>query len=48
MKIKLDKLEKGVINGDDSKMKEIIKSVVPTFKEMEQANGNFDEREEKQ
>ena len=47
MKIKLDKLEKGVIDGSDAKMKEIIKSVVPTFIEKEDANKNFDGKEVK-
>ena len=44
---KLDKLQKGIIDGDDLKMKEIIKSVVPTFIEKEEANKNFDGKEVK-
>lgn len=44
---KLEKLSKGIKDGDDAKMKEIIKSVVPTFIEKEQANKNFDGKEVK-
>ena len=44
---KLDKLTEGVKLGDDAKMKEIIKSVVPTFIEKEDANRNFDGKEVK-
>ena len=44
---KLELLAKGVEDGDDAKMKEIIKSVVPTFIEKEQANKNFDGKEVK-
>ena len=42
IKDKLDKLNDGIIKGDDSNMKEIIKSVVPTFIEKEKANKDFD------
>ena len=44
---KLEKLSKGIKEGNDAKMKEIIKTVVPTFKEQEQANKNFDGNEVK-
>ena len=44
---KLEKLSKGIKEGNDAKMKEIIKSVVPTFKEQEQANKNFNGKEVK-
>ena len=44
---KIDKLSKGITLGNDEKMKEIIKSVVPTFKEQEQANKDFDGKEVK-
>ena len=47
IKIKLDKLNEGIIKGDDSNMKEIIKSIVPTFIEKEKANKNFDGKEVK-
>ena len=47
IKIKLDKLNEGIIKGDDSNMKEIIKSVVPTFIEKEQANKDFNGKEVK-
>ena len=47
IKDKLVKLEKGIKDGNDSKMKEIIKSVVPTFVEKEVANKNFDGKEVK-
>ena len=47
IKDKLDKLQQGILDGDDAKMKEIIKSVVPTFVEKEQANKNFDGKEVK-
>ena len=47
IKNKLDKLNEGIIKGDDLNMKEIIKSVVPTFIEKEQANKNFDGKEVK-
>jgi len=40
-------LNEGIIKGDDLNMKEIIKSVVPTFIEKEQANKNFDGKEVK-
>lgn len=44
---KLDKLSKGISLGNDEKMKEIIKGVVPTFIEKEEANKNFDGKEVK-
>ena len=44
---KLALLKEGVATGDDIKMKEIIKNVVPTFIEKEQANKNFDGKEVK-
>ncbi|MCR5786103.1 MAG: polysaccharide biosynthesis protein [Acholeplasmatales bacterium] len=44
---KLEKLSKGIKEGNDAKMKDIIKSVVPTFIEKEQANKNFDGKEVK-
>lgn len=44
---KLEKLLKGIKEGNDAKMKEVIKSVVPTFIEKEQANKNFDVKEVK-
>lgn len=44
---KLEKLSKGIKDGDDAKMKEIIKSVVPTFIEKEVANKDFDGKEVK-
>ncbi len=47
IKEKLDKLSEGVSIGSDEKMKEIIKSVVPTFIEKEDANKNFDGKEVK-
>ena len=47
IKNKLDKLSDGIIKGDDLKMKEIIKSVVPTFIEKEKANKDFDGKEVK-
>ena len=37
----LDKLHKGVEQGDDVNMKNIIKEVVPTFIEKEEANKEF-------
>ncbi len=43
----LDKLKEGIAEGSDSNMKDIIKSVVPTFKEKEEANKNFDGKEVK-
>ena len=47
VKEKLDKLSKGIKDGSDSNMKVIIKSVVPTFIEKEEANKNFDGKEVK-
>ena len=47
MASKLEKLSKGIKDGDDAKMKEIIKSVVPTFIEKEVANKDFDGKEVK-
>jgi len=47
IKNKLDKLNDGIIKGDDLNMKEIIKSVVPTFIEKEKANKDFDGKEVK-
>lgn len=44
---KLALLKDGVATGDDIKMKEVIKNVVPTFIEKEQANKNFDGKEVK-
>ena len=44
---KLALLKEGVATGDDIKMKEVIKNVVPTFIEKEQANKNFDGKEVK-
>ena len=43
----LTKLKEGIEIGDDSNMKNIIKSVVPTFIEKEEANKNFDGKEVK-
>ncbi len=43
----LVKLDNGIKGGDDAKMKEIIKSVVPTFIEKEVANKDFDGKEVK-
>ena len=43
----LDKLKEGMQKGNDANMKNIIKSVVPTFKEKEEANKNFDGKEVK-
>jgi FlaA1/EpsC-like NDP-sugar epimerase len=43
----LAKLNEGVKLGDDINMKNIIKSVVPTFKEKEEANKDFDGKEVK-
>ena len=39
--VMLDKLHKGVEHGDDVNMKNIIKEVVPTFIEKEEANKEF-------
>ena len=39
--VMLDKLHKGVEQGDDVNMKNIIKEVVPTFIEKEEANKEF-------
>jgi FlaA1/EpsC-like NDP-sugar epimerase len=47
IKNKLDKLNEGIIKGDDLNMKEIVKSVVPTFIEKEKANKDFDGKEVK-
>lgn len=47
IKNKLDKLNDGIIKGDDLNMKEIVKSVVPTFIEKEKANKDFDGKEVK-
>lgn len=47
LKNKLDKLNEGILKGDDLNMKEIIKSVVPTFIEKEKANKDFDGKEVK-
>ena len=47
IKSKLDKLNEGIIKGDDLNMKEIVKSVVPTFIEKEKANKDFDGKEVK-
>ena len=47
IKNKLDKLNEGIIKGDDLYMKEIVKSVVPTFIEKEKANKDFDGKEVK-
>ena len=47
IKINLDKLCEGIIIGDDNYMKEIIKSVVPTFIEKEQANKKIEGEEVK-
>ena len=43
----LTKLKEGIEIGDDSNMRNIIKSVVPTFIEKEEANKNFDGKEVK-
>lgn len=43
----LSKLKDGINIGDDANMKNIIKCVVPTFKEKEVANKNFDGKEVK-
>ena len=43
----LNKLKGGIEAGNDANMKNIIKSVVPTFKEKEEANKNFDGKEVK-
>ena len=47
IKNKLDKLNEGIIKGDDLNMKVIVKSVVPTFIEKEKANKDFDGKEVK-
>lgn len=47
IKNKLDKLNDGIIKGDDLNMKEIVKSVVPTFKECNKVNEDFDDKEVK-
>ncbi len=44
---KLEKLSEGIKVGNDANMKQIIKSVVPTFIEKEQANKDFDGKEVK-
>lgn len=43
----LNLLRKGIAIGDDANMKSIIKKVVPTFIEKEDANKNFDGKEVK-
>ena len=43
----LSKLQEGIKLGDDVNMKNIIKQVVPTFIEKEEANKNFDGKEVK-
>ncbi len=47
IKSKLDKLNEGIVKGDDLNMKDIVKSVVPTFIEKEKANKDFDGKEVK-
>ena len=42
IKNKLDKLNEGIVKGDDRFRKEIVKSVVPTFIEKEKANKDID------
>ncbi len=42
----LSKLQEGIDLGDDGNMKNIIKQVVPTFIEKEEANKNFKEQKE--
>lgn len=45
--LKLSKLNEGILKGDDKAMKDIIKSVVPTFIEKEVANKDFNGKEVK-